>query len=252
MTSIPVSPRDAFVEWCETHQAGFVETYGEIGMSKSQATAFAETTDKARTLLIEQEEARQRYAVATREAEQIVGLLRRQAGDAVRSIRAFAELQPAPAKVYATARVAPPATPTPTPPPGRPMRLAATLDATDGSLTLTWKARMPRRRAGATYLVRRQLPGEEGFSILGTTGKKMFVDESLPAGMTTVRYTVQAQRGESMGSLSAVLVVNVGKRQNAEMSKSQNADGLMAGSGVRGEIRRAASDVSNPYAGVPG
>ncbi|MCB9855533.1 MAG: hypothetical protein H6818_07570 [Phycisphaerales bacterium] len=211
MSAYPTSPRSDFLEWCESHQSGFVDAYGEIGLTKEQALAFAATTEKAHTLLIDQAEALQRYEVATREVEAIMRLLRTQAGDACRSIRAFAELQAAPAKVYATARVAPPATPSPMSPPGRPTRLSATLTAATGALTLTWKAAHPAGVGGTTYVIRRKLPGESAFTLLGTAGKKQFVDETLPAGIENVQYSVQSQRGQKTSALSATLLVNIGK-----------------------------------------
>lgn len=211
MSAYPTTPRTDFLEWCESHQAAFVASYDEIGLTEDQSLAFAETTEKAHTLLIDQAEALQRYEVATREVEQIMRLLRGQAGDAVRSIRSFAELQPAPAKVYATARVAPPATPTPMSPPGRPTQLNATLTAATGALTLTWKATHPAGVGGTTYVIRRKLPGEAAFTLLGTAGKKRFIDETLPAGIENVQYSVQSQRGEKTSAPSATLLVNIGK-----------------------------------------
>ncbi|HPF41818.1 MAG TPA: hypothetical protein P5081_17920 [Phycisphaerae bacterium] len=176
--------------------------------------------------------------------------LRTEAGDAVRSIRAFAELQPAPAKVYAMSRVAPPADPTPLPPPGRPTRLNATIDPPTGAMTLTWKAKHPAGVGGTTYVIRRKLPGESVFTLLGVVGKKRFIDETLPAGIESVQYSVQSQRGEKTSAPSATLLVNIGKSaapaneaksQNTKTSKSQKAALAMP----RGEVRHGAEVPTN-------
>ncbi len=220
MSTYPTSPRTAFVEWCEVQAPVFVAQETEIGLTRDQASAFAGATEKAANLLLEQEEARQRWLVASRKAREGLQLLRREAGASVRSIRAFAELQKEPNRIYAAAQVAPPATPGPAAAPGRPTRLTAALDATSGALALTWKARDPNRRGGVTYLIRRKLPGEAAFTLLGTTGKKTFVDEALPAGIEGVQYRVQSQRGEKSSPPSATLLVNIGKAAAPDDSRA--------------------------------
>lgn len=237
MSTYPTHPRSAFVEWCATHVVVFQAEEGAIGLSKAQAVGFAGATGKAESLLIEQAEAWERYLVASRRARDGVARLRREAGDCVRSIRAFAETTGDANKIYASARIAPSKSPSPAAPPEKPRELAATLNATSGALSLTWKARDPNRRGGVTYLVRRRLPGEAAFTLLGVTGAKAFVDEALPAGVECVQYRVQSQRGAKVSPVSATLVVNIGKvaklagkptcgthleSQNFKTSKSQN------------------------------
>jgi|GEM_PF-2745679 len=65
--------------------------------------------------------------------------------------------------------------------------------------------------AGTSYLVRRRLPGERAFTLLGVTGQKRFVDETIPAGMRQVEYTVQGQRGKRTGALSQIFFVSIGQ-----------------------------------------
>jgi hypothetical protein len=211
MSTYPTSPRSDFIEWCAAQAPEWNEDPDAIGLTKTQASEFVATADKAQTALVELEQARQAALVAADKARAVVALLRRQAGEAVRSIRSYAELSPDAPKIYATARIAPPAGPTPMPPPGRPTRMNATLEAATGALTLTWKSRHPSGVGGTTYLVRRRLPGETAFTLLGTVGKKTFVDDALPAGVAGVEYTVQGQRGSRVGALSAILSVSLGK-----------------------------------------
>jgi hypothetical protein len=133
------------------------------------------------------------------------------AGDAVRSIRAFAGTSAEPAGVYSLAQVPPPASPSPVPPPARPSGLTVRLDAAAGSLTLRWKATNPANARGTTYIIRRKLPGETQFAFIGVAGKKCFVDETLPAGRDSVQYTVQGQRANLSSPVSPIFTVNFGK-----------------------------------------
>lgn len=213
MSTYPTSPRSDFIEWCAAQAPEWNEDPDAIGLTKTQAGEFVATTDKAQTALVELEQARQAALVAADKARAVVALLRRQAGEAVRSIRSYAERTIDPPKIYAAARIAPPAGPTPLPPPGRPTRLNATLEAATGALTLTWKATHPAGVGGTTYVIRRRLPGEAAFTLLGTAGKKRFIDETLPAGIENVQYSVQSQRGEKTSKPSATLLVNIGKSE---------------------------------------
>jgi hypothetical protein len=86
-----------------------------------------------------------------------------------------------------------------------------TLDPSDGTVSLRWKATNPANARGTTYIIRRKLPGETEFAFIGVSGKKCFVDETLPAGRDSVQYTVQGQRANLSGSVSPIFSVNFGK-----------------------------------------
>ena len=211
MPTYPTSPRSALLEWCRVHDPIFFDHCSEIGIGKDQAVIFRGAVASAAAALLAQEQARQAALVATQEVERAFAALTAQAGDAVRSIRAFAGTNTDPAKVYSIAEVPPPATPSPVPPPARPSRLTVRLDATTGSLTLRWKATNPTNARGTTYIIRRKLPGEADFSFIGVAGKKWFVDETLTAGRQSVQYTVQGQRANLSGPVSPVFTVHLGK-----------------------------------------
>ena len=223
MSTYPVSPRSDFLEWCQAHAPVFEMNADAIGMTAEQALKFGSLTGEAAKAILEQEAAQQAARVATQRARDSVAALQAGAGDAVRTIRATAELNSFPNKVYNTAQIAPPADPSPTPPPDKPRRLDVTLVAATGALTLTWKASQPRGTSGAAYLIRRRLPGENGFSFLGVTGEKGFTDETVPAGTEHVEYTVQGQRGRRTGPLSEILRVTIGRTESARDVEIVNA-----------------------------
>jgi hypothetical protein len=226
MSTYPVSPRTDLLKWCEAHVPAFNADPEAIGLSPGQAADFALLAHEAAAALVAQEKAQQLALVATRQAQAAFAALQAGAGDAVRSIRAFAELAAEPNAVYASAQIAPPADATPTPPPAKPRRLRVTLEAATGALELSWKATSPRRAGGTAYIIRRRLPGETAFGFLGVTGVKTFVDNTVPAGVEQVQYSVQGQRGAKAGPVSEVLTVAMGaergKSQNFKTSKSQN------------------------------
>ncbi|MFN5957325.1 MAG: hypothetical protein ACK462_05230, partial [Planctomyces sp.] len=84
----------------------------------------------------------------------------------------------------------------------------ATINATDGTMTLRWKA---RDNDGSVYRVSRATisdTGELGPSQeVGISGKKSFIDETVPVGVAGVVYTVRGQRGQSIGAPSVTLTV---------------------------------------------
>lgn len=211
MSTYPTSPRADFLQWCQTHQQVFIDNAAAIGLTPEQATGFAVNTNAAVAADLAQEEAQTTAKVATQTVNDAVGVLRGDAGDVVRSIRAFAELQANPNAVYALAQIPAPAAATPAPPPARPTNLTVLLEAASGDLTLRWKAANPVGTSGTAYIIRRRLPGESEFQFLGVTGSKKFVDSSLVAGPDSVQYTVQGQRGDSTGPLSEVFTVTFGQ-----------------------------------------
>lgn len=86
----------------------------------------------------------------------------------------------------------------PMPPPGTPTRFRVELLA-GGSLELRWKCKHPGRAAGAIYHIYRRDGASAAFQFLGTSGKRRFTDETLPAGSMGVVYKVQAVRSTGEG-----------------------------------------------------
>ncbi len=228
--SYPTAPRSAFLEWCRVHEPLFTTHAAEIGLSAEAVLAFKEAADLGGDRLLEQQAVQEKAKVATQQVVTAFDSLGGVTGNLVRTIRAFAERSANPDAVYALAQIAPPARSSPLPPPGQPTRLTVRLDPTEGTLTLRWKGDNPAGGGGTTYLVRRRLPGESGFSFIGVSGKKTFVDATLIAGPDSVEYTVQGQRADLAGPASPIFTVNFGKLPNGGRSASvtANADGALA------------------------
>lgn len=81
---------------------------------------------------------------------------------------------------------------------GAPTKITCHL-AQIGTLTLSWKCHHPTRATGVLYLVSRKINDAGEFVPLGYSGKKSFIDSTLPAGASAVTYRVQAARSNAVG-----------------------------------------------------
>lgn len=210
MGTYPTSPRAEFLLWCKAHVPVFVANAPDIGLTPELATAFSAAVDAATATELAQETARESARQATTDVNNAFSALHELTGNLVRLVRAFAETSTDPGAVYALAKIPGPSPATPAPPPAQPTDLRVELDASTGGLTIRWKASNPRGTSGTSYLVRRRLPGESGFSFIGSTGNKFFTDTTLVAGPDSVEYTVQGQRADSTGPVSAIMTVRFG------------------------------------------
>ena len=94
--------------------------------------------------------------------------------------------------------ISPPAAKSPLGPPGRPDQFKATIDSI-GAVTLTWTCANPSGAVGTLYQLARRLGPTGEFVHLGTSGKRRFVDATIPAGTASVTYEVRAIRSTKFG-----------------------------------------------------
>ena len=235
MGAYPTSPRSEFLTWCAAHTQIFVDNAAEIGITPLQATAFGTAVALATSKTNAQQQKKQELHVATLEVREAFDELHALTGDLVRVIKAFAETSDKPSVVYNAAQIDPPAPPTPAAPPAQPTNLTIELAPGTGALTLRWKASNPPNTQGTSYIVRRRVEGEAGFTFIGVTGTKSFTDTTLVAGPDKVEYTVQGTRSDSTGPISEPILVNFGTAPGGGMT----ATGTMAGDGD-GEAKLAA------------
>lgn len=200
--------RESFLLWCEAHVPVWESAPAAIGLTAAQVTAFKSATNTMRTRVNAQAAALDAARAATESSRQQERLLRETAGDLVRTIRAYALSSNNPG-VYVQAQIPAPQPASPLPPPGQPENFRVELNP-GGSITIRWKARHPRGSDRVVYFVRRRLAGETAFALLGGTGDKWFTDETLPAGIASATYIVQAQRGGISGPPSQQLTISFG------------------------------------------
>ena len=78
-----------------------------------------------------------------------------------------------------------------------------------GTLELKWKCANPAGTQGTMYEVLRKVGTAASFSFVGGSGVKSFTDDTLPIGVSPVRYQITAVRSTSRGK-PAQFIVNFG------------------------------------------
>jgi hypothetical protein len=186
-----------------------------IGTSAAEVTAHDAKVTAAENALAAQVSAAAASKTATMIADNAVDALANAGADIIRQIRAKAEIVGN--SVYELAQIPAPAIPSPTPAPGMPYGFVATL-LPNGSLELTWKCDNPPRAIGVIYNVWRK-NADGTWNSIGGAGQKKFVDTTVPAGVPSVIYSVQAMRSTGVG-VSNEFTVNFGVSGGGGMTAS--------------------------------
>lgn len=207
MTTYPIRRAD-FTVWGQSHAETFSANAVAIGLTPAQALAFSDAISLLQTASVAQDKARDNAKAATEGVNDAFAAAKQITGETLKRIRLFAETTNNP-NVYQVANIPSPSAPSPVPPPGTPTDFKIELD-TSGAITLKFKCQNPSNGGGVTYLVRRKLPGENTFSIIGSSGKRSYTDPTLPAGVTSAEYTIQAQRAGKLGPVSLAVLVRIG------------------------------------------
>jgi hypothetical protein len=194
MRTIPKDTHGALT-FCQVHGPQWAEHAEAIGTSPELVAQLAALTEAAKVALSEQSAAQQAAQAATTRAHQAVDEMRNLAQSILLQVRAKAKV--AGVGVYPLASISPPDKGSPLAPPGEPYAFAVELQQV-GILTLTWQCRNPRGSEGTQYYVSRKI-GDAPYAPLGITGKRKFIDETLPAGTARVTYKVQAVRSTGAG-----------------------------------------------------
>ena len=211
MRTIPET-RLGKIEFYESHLEPWAASENAIGLATGSVASLAVRVDEARGAYDAHLAATAAARAATDDYYQKVRALHGDAGagsDMIATIRAFAASSGDP-EVYVLAQIPPPATPGTLPPPGVPTDFRVDLLAS-GAITLRWKCPHPRGAEGTIYEVLRQVD-DGGFAFVGTTGSRVFTDDSFPVGSAEVTYQITATRSTSRGK-PARLTVRFGSDQ---------------------------------------
>ncbi|HLP85594.1 MAG TPA: hypothetical protein VK157_14690 [Phycisphaerales bacterium] len=218
---MPTLPRERgeLLSWLLAHVPVWQARAGVLGLSALQIEQVSAEVEQLHQAIVAQEEARAAAEAATQTVERRDREVRLLAANLMRVIRAKASTENNP-EVLQAAQIPAIAPRRPVAAPGTPTTLDFALGSA-GTLTLTWTAKHPRGSDRVVYLVKRQLPGEAGFTLLGATGERAFDDTTLPAGIADASYTVQAMRGKEASSESLVMTVyfGAGGRANEQTSE---------------------------------
>lgn len=222
MPSSPIRRAD-FALWGQAHAENFVSVGPAVGLSVTEVQRFADAFARLQVAAVARDRAREAARAATAALKEAYAEAKLVTGATLRRVRLFAEDTNNP-QVYQLARIAAPASPAPAPPPGTPTGFALKLENT-GAVTISFRCKNPPGTTGTSYIVRRKLPGQRGFSIVGATGKKRFTDTTLPAGVASAEYTVQGLRSGSLGAVSLVAKVRLGSASETPPSAAGGEPG---------------------------
>lgn len=206
------------ITFCEAHNGVWAVAPTTLGLTAAQVTALTTATTNARKAYNDAQAAREASKAATTTLNGLAAIMRTQAADLVRQIKAYAELQSNPSSVYAAAQIPAPAAPVPMPAPGKPTDFAVTLNP-DGSVNLSWMSTDSAASSGAFFSVGRKLPGQTAFTGIGgapgSTSESRrcgFTDSTVPASAASqgAQYIVQGFRGTRVGLASEAVIVQFG------------------------------------------
>jgi hypothetical protein len=214
MPIVPPKPAEK-ITWYEAHIAPWTSHAVAIGSSAPEITALDTLTQSARAKRTAQQAAQDAARTATNEYREAVLAMAVAGSQVLKKVKAKAATT---AGVWDLAQIPPPATPSPVGPPGMPTAFKVTLNP-DGSLELTWKCSNPAGASGTIYQVSRKLGTSGGWQMIGGSGDKKFLDDSVPAGVASVAYRVQAVRSTQKG-VANDLIVNFGVGGAGEMTAS--------------------------------
>lgn len=184
------------IAFFEQHNTPWSTNAVAIGTTTTEVTALNTRTTAARAALSAQAAAQNAAKAATVTLHDAVLAMSNAGTDIILKIKAKAAVDGD--SVYSLAQIPPPAVPGPVPAPGTPTDFKVQIQQ-DGSLILTWKCPNPTNATGTIYQVSRKMATATDFTIIGATGSRKFVDDSLPTNSSPITYRVIAVRSTVAG-----------------------------------------------------
>ena len=202
MRIVPKS-RIESVQFFQIRLDRWAEHAEEIGTSGQSVAALAAATAEARAAFAAQRAAMDAARSATLRFNLAVAEMRRLGAGVIKQVGAKAAS--AGDSVYPLASLPVPSGPSKLAAPGQPTRFTASLQQV-GILTLRWRCKHPRGVQGVLYRVSRQTSETQKYVVIGQTGKRVFVDETVPHGVAWVMYQVVAVRSTGAGTAGEYIV----------------------------------------------
>jgi hypothetical protein len=168
-----------------------------LGLTTGQTTQLATLLTTAQTARTAQLEALSAAKAATATFENAMKALDDFGAVLVTAIKAKATIT-GDNGIYAKAQLPAPKTPASAGIPPIPGNVRATIN-TDGAVQIVWGG---STRFQTSFEIYRQLAGQSGWSIVGSSAKRSFIDSTVPVGAGTAAYKIVAKRpaGSSAGS----------------------------------------------------
>ncbi|MDP1661897.1 MAG: hypothetical protein Q8L55_08265 [Phycisphaerales bacterium] len=200
-----------FVPWLVARAGVWKTTPAAVGLSVLQATAVDNAAKALQTAFDDAQKARQASKNATEVQNEALRDAMTQLQLDIRIIDAFAAASANPATVFAAAELDPPKVPVPVAPPGAVTNVTVGIDINTGATILRWKGDNPGGSANVSYIIRRKLTPNAEFTFIGSAGSsgpdaRTFTDSTLPQGVDSVTYLINATRGSQTGPAVQVQV----------------------------------------------
>jgi hypothetical protein len=189
MTIVPKNRLDR-LEFFEAHLPVWAKNPAAIGLSAAQLDDLTARTIEARSRFDFLESIRLAAEAATSSHHNASDTMYDLGADLIATIKTFAALTDDPG-VYAAAQIPSPSPPSPSGPPVKPTRLAATLLSPFG-LRLKWRGTTAR---GAFFNIYRKIGTGGALTLLTSAAGKGFDDTTVPGGADLVTYYIEARRG---------------------------------------------------------
>jgi hypothetical protein len=215
---MPKNPTDALA-WIQARAPKWVQSAGQIGLSEELAQEIADLAEEAKLRRLEADRAAASARSATRAWRASIRRAMDRTRAAVGAIKTHAAVTQD-RGVYVLAMLSARDKPGEAGPPNAPKN-PRFLVRQGGAVVISWDGGGPQ---GTFYIVKRSLPGETGYTIMGTTTSKTFTDETLRVGVGEVKYAIDAQHGSHLVR-GDILIVQLGsvreaKKQGADAGKS--------------------------------
>ena len=191
------------VQWYENHTPTFAANAVAIGTTTTATTDLATKTAAARDAYNEAQTAADTARLKTQAWHQAAVAMSTAGSAIIDQIRGKAKISGD--GIWTLAGLPVPATPAPIPPPGTPNTPKIELKS-NGSLLLKWKCANPPGSQGTFYYVWRKVGDAGEYTFLGASGGREFTDATVPSGVPSVTYQIQATRTTAAGDAAYFLV----------------------------------------------
>jgi hypothetical protein len=209
MAIVPGGVQD-LIDWAQLRAQTWEQAgAAALGLSEQQLAAVLEAAAVIKQRYMEKLASEEALRGAQALQDEAEADARRVLARAIASIKAFAQEQAEPREVLVAAGLPVPQSRGPLAPPGVPRVLGIAIEPASGQIELAWTCTHPRGSSGVTYVVRRSLDDGATWNVVAITGDKSTRDTPLPAGTTSVQYTVQAQRGKVSSAVSPIFTAQV-------------------------------------------
>lgn len=203
MSVVPVKFNDR-IQFYEQHISPFTSNATAIGVTTGECSDLQTKTEAARTAFDAREALRQQTEAATVAMRDAIAAMSVAGAAMIKKIRGKAD-QVGGNSVYTLAEIPPPATPSPVGAPGMPFGFDITLKP-NGTLELKWKCENPTGCTNVIYQVYRKVESTGSYEYIGGTGERKFTDLSVPQGVPSIMYQIQATRSTAVGDANEFTV----------------------------------------------